>query len=333
MIKHAIQNNKLTSWYTSYKKGFFCSLLIAFSASFMASHYGGAVMLYALLLGIAFHFLYEDSSCKKGIEFASNTVLKIGIALLGLRISFSQITQLGILPVCIIGIAIGLTIALGVFLSKKTGFSSSFGVLIGGAVAICGASAAVAIASLLPKTAHLKRDVIMTVAIITSLSTLAMISYPIIVSLSEFDTFETAFFLGGTIHDVAQVIGAGYMLSNEVGQTAVIVKLVRITFLTPVMLLVGLAYRNQEASKKVMIPFFLIMFFICVGVANLNVLPQEVIQFTEGISRWCIVIAISALGLKTSLKELSVAGFRPLCLIAILTVSLAILIWSFCFIL
>ncbi len=315
---------------TQFKKGLFCSVLIAFSASFISNHYGGPVMLYALLFGMAFHFLYEDKQCVAGINLASQTILKIGIALLGVRISFSQIVHLGLFPVCIIGLGILTTLLFGVMLAKKLGYSTHLGMLTGGAVAICGASAAMAIAAILPQTKQAKRDLLMTVVVITSFSTLAMIVYPIIVSAVGLTDSQIALFLGGTIHDVAQVIGAGYMVSDSVGETAVIVKLVRITFLTPVMLCFGLICQQENTSSKLHVPLFLILFFVFVGLVNINLIPIPLVLFFQSVSSWCILIAISALGLKTSLKELSVVGFKPLFLIGFQTLWLALFILGVC---
>ena len=326
-IKSLLQKtNKLTAL----RKGFFCSVLIAFSASFISGHYGGPVMLYALLFGMAFHFLYEDKSCVAGIDLASQTVLKIGIALLGVRISFTQIVHLGLFPVCVVGLGILTTILLGVVLAKKFGYSKHLGMLTGGAVAICGVSAAMAIAAILPQTKQAKRDLLMTVAVITSLSTLAMIVYPLIVSIFNLNNSQAALFLGGTIHDVAQVIGAGYMLSDVVGETSIIVKLVRITFLTPVMLCIGLVCQQEKTSSKVHVPLFLILFFVFVGLVNMNLIPMPLVLFFQSVSRWCILIAISALGMKTSLKELSIVGFKPLFLMGAQTIWLALFILGSC---
>ncbi|RAP31376.1 putative sulfate exporter family transporter [Candidatus Marinamargulisbacteria bacterium SCGC AG-414-C22] len=306
-----------------FRKGFFCACLIAFSASFIAEHYGGPVMLYALLFGMAFHFLYDSEPCRDGINFAAQDVLRVGIALLGVRISLSHVMHLGWGPIFMIACGIATTILLGVFIARKLGYSHQLGMLTGGSVAICGASAAMAIAAVLPQSKETQRNVLMTVVVITSFSTLAMILYPAIVVVCGLTDSQAAFFLGGTIHDVAQVIGAGYMVSESVGDMSVVVKLLRVAFLTPVILCFSFMFTKQSSGPKFHCPLFLILFFVFVVLVNSHMIPVYVATFMQTASRWCILIALSALGLKTSLKELVVVGWKPLLLIGIQTIWLA----------
>jgi uncharacterized membrane protein YadS len=127
-------------------------LLIMLAATFLSEHYGGPQLLYALLFGLAFHFLYQDARCRPGIEFCARTLLRIGVALLGARITLAQIGQLGIGPLATAVIAIASAIALGAWLARRLGLSTDFGLLCGAAVSICGASAALAVAAVMPKT-------------------------------------------------------------------------------------------------------------------------------------------------------------------------------------
>ena len=182
-------------------------MTIALAATWLSQHYGAPVMLFALLFGMAFHFLHDDARCVAGIEFASKAVLRVGVALLGAKITAAQILGLGMTPIVTVVAAVATTIALGFGLSKLLGQSRAFGVLSGGAVAICGASAALAIASILPRRADSERETIVTVVTVTALSTVAMIVYPVIASLAGLNHAQAGFFLGGTIHDVAQVVG------------------------------------------------------------------------------------------------------------------------------
>ena len=195
--------------------GVLMSLTVAFAAKFISEHYGAPVMLIALLIGMAFNFLVEDGGvCVSGIEFSSKVVLRFGVALLGLGITVQQIASTGseVLLITLCGVA--LTITMGLALSRFLGRGTRFGLLIGGAVAICGASAALAISSVLPKGESLERDTIFTVIGVTALSTLAMIVYPIIANAMDLSEIATGVFFGATIHDVAQVVGAGYSVSD-----------------------------------------------------------------------------------------------------------------------
>src|SRR5215471_8556084 len=141
---------------------------IGLAATWLGQQYKSPVMLFALLIGMAFHFLHEDSRCTAGIEFASKNVLRVGVALLGARITAEQIFSLGLMPLATVLAATGSTIVLGGLLARRFGLSRRFGVLSGGAVGICGASAALAISSVLPSSPERERDTIVTVVTVTA---------------------------------------------------------------------------------------------------------------------------------------------------------------------
>ncbi len=161
-------------------------------------------------------------------------MLRFGVALLGLRITIGQIAALGWGPVGIVVVSVILTIAVSMLLAKLMGFQSLFGLLSGGATAICGASAALALAAALPGHPLKERATLFTVVGVSVLSTLSMIVYPMIAHALGLDSRAAGVFLGATIHDVAQVVGAGYSMSRETGDIATFVKLMRVAMLVPV---------------------------------------------------------------------------------------------------
>ena len=144
------------------------------------------------------------------------------MALLGARITVDQIGGLGWYTGALIVGGVVATIVIGSALARLLGLSSRIGILTGGATAICGASAAIAIAAVLPRDEKSERELIFTIAGVTALSTIAMILYPLIVGWAGLDPHQAGIFLGGTIHDVAQVVGAGYSISPDVGDYAVL---------------------------------------------------------------------------------------------------------------
>lgn len=315
--------------------GLLAAATIAMAATFLSEHYGGPVMLFALLLGIAFQFLFQEGRCAPGIELASRNVLRIGVALLGARITADQIISLGVSPMIAIIAAVLLTVLFGGLAGRALGLGGKFGVLSGGAVAICGASAALAISSILPKDECTERDTIFTVIAVTTLSTVAMIVYPLIVSLLNLDTVESGFFLGGTIHDVAQVVGAGYSVSEQTGDIATFTKLLRVAMLLPVVLALSVLFRARTApgETRARLPFqgFLFAFAGLVTINSVGAIPEPLRLGMVEISRWCLAIAISALGMKTSLQALAQVGLRPIALIVAQTVFLALLILGLIF--
>jgi len=308
--------------------GVLTSLTVAFAAKFISEHYGAPVMLMALLIGMAFNFLVEDGgTCVAGVEFSSKVLLRIGVALLGLGITVQQIASTGseVLLITLSGVA--LTITLGLLLARTLGRSTGVGLLIGGAVAICGASAALAISSVLPKSETLERDTIFTVIGVTALSTLAMIIYPLIADALHLSEVATGVFFGATIHDVAQVVGAGYSVSDLAGETATFVKLLRVALLMPLVVALSLVFsgsREPGARCSLPIPFFVIGFALLVIAGSYDFVPVEVKDGLLSFSRWCLVVAIAALGMKTSLGKLGDVGGSAIVLICALTGILAV---------
>jgi uncharacterized integral membrane protein (TIGR00698 family) len=319
----------------SYFPGVLASVIIAIAATFLSEHYGGPVMLFALLLGMAFYFMSQEGRCVAGIELASKSILRIAVGLLGAQITIAEIMKLGLAPVLTAVGAVILTILFGVLAARVMGLSRPFGVLTAGAVAICGASAALAISSVLPKGENHERDTVFTVIGVTALSTIAMVLYPVIIAFFHLDHAAVGVFLGGTIHDVAQVVGAGFSVSEATGHVATFTKLLRVAMLLPVVLLLSYLFRAHHVDKAGrQLPGFLIAFAALVVLNSLGVIPESVLAILKNISRWCLITAIAALGMKTSLKAMADVGGRAIALIVAETVFLAILVlvivvWKF----
>ncbi len=310
-----------------YAPGILVSVIIAIAATFLSDHYGGPVMLFALLLGMAFYFLSQEGRCVAGIELASKRILRIAVGLLGAQITIGQIMQLGITPVVMVVVAVVLTLGFGVVTARAFGLSRPFGLLTAGAVSICGASAALAISSVLPKGESHERDTVFTVIGVTTLSTLAMIIYPMIISLFHLDHAAIGIFLGGTIHDVAQVVGAGFSVSDETGNVATFTKLLRVAMLVPVVMSLTYVFRAHNVSAAGRrLPGFLVVFVLLVLINSTGLIPPLILDALKSISRWCLVTAIAALGMKTSLKAMAAVGWKSIALIVAETVFLAVLV-------
>lgn len=305
---------------------------IAIAATWLSQHYATPVMLFALLLGMAFHFLHESPRCMAGIEFSSRTILRLGVALLGVRVTLSDIASLGVGPIVVVACGVVTTIGIGVVLARALGLRGWFGVLSGGAVAICGASAALAIASVLPEKSKHDGDTILTVVTVTALSTVAMVLYPTLITSLGFDHVHSGIFLGGTIHDVAQVVGAGYSVSSETGDVATYVKLLRVAMLLPVVLGISAAVARSGAGTsvaKVRLPTFLLGFAALMVANSLMPFPPLALDAIGEVSRWCLVTAIAALGIKTSFQAVFAVGWRPVGLMVAETVWIAAIVLGF----
>ena len=313
----------------AYYPGFISAAMVGLAATFLARNYNAPVMLFALLIGMAFNFLHEDGRCKQGIDFASRTVLRLGVALLGLRITFTQISTLGLVPIITVIAGVATTSLFGLWLGRRLGLGAYFGLLSGGAVAICGASAALAISTSLPRYETKERDTALTVVGVTTLSTIAMILYPLVVSLLQLNATEAGVFIGGTIHDVAQVVGAGYMVSQETGDVSTYVKLLRVAALVPVVVLISLLMSEGAGTGdriRRAFPMFLVGFCALVIFNSVLSIPAQVTSAATTLSSYCLVTAISALGMKTSFRSLVEVGWRPVGMMVAETLWIALLV-------
>lgn len=160
--------------------GMLACAVVGAAAGFLSEHYRAPVMLFALLLGMAMNFLSTDGPCRAGIEFTARQVLRIGIALLGLRITVGQVANLGWGPVLLVLTCVIVTIGVSMAAAKLMGFNMLFGLLSGGATAICGASAALALSAALPAHPQKDRATLFTVIVVSALSTVAMVLYPMV---------------------------------------------------------------------------------------------------------------------------------------------------------
>lgn len=314
--------------------GVLVATVIALAAKFISEHYGAPSMLMALLLGIAFHFLSLDGRCQDGIALSSKTILRWGIVLLGARISVDLLLNLGVELVLMVVAGVILTISFSLLAAKLLGCNWKFALLTGGSVAICGASAAMAIAAVLPKDDDSERNLIFTILGVTVLSTVAMIVYPFISSYLRFNDLAAGVFIGGSIHDVAQVVGAGFSISNEAGETATLIKLFRVAMLAPVVLVFSLYVRSQANvtsstdKKPPLMPIFVVGFLVLAAINSFGFIPTVVSGFLAETSRWFLLISIAAVGMKTSLKSIFDVGRDSIILIVAATLFIGIFIVS-----
>ncbi len=226
-----------------------------------------------------------------------------------------------------------LTILISVVLARLLGFGWMFGMLTGGATAICGASAALALSVALPANEKKERATLFTVIGVSALSTLAMILYPMIARSLGLDPAAAGIFLGGTIHDVAQVVGAGYSMSTETGDTATVIKLMRVAMLVPVILCASLITRASsqvaDVQKPPLLPGFAVAFVLLAAINSTGWLPPALPALGSDLSQVCLVTAIAALGMKTRLQELANVGLRPILLMVLESALLVGLVIGF----
>ena len=277
-------------------------------------------MVTALIIGIALNPIAARPSTNPGTKFCVHTVLRWAVALMGLRIGLSDIAVLGAPAAILIIAAMAITIVSGFLFARWYGQTPEFGALVGVGTGVCGASATLAVSTVLPNYPGKQADIAFTVVAVNAFATLAMVIYPPICIVLDFDPQITGIMLGGTIHDVAQVAGAGYAISSAVGNAAIIVKLFRVFLLLPIVLCVGSYFNRRgglQAEARVAVPLFAIVFLIlCALNSTISMFPSVVPEYSEArdllvsASNWGLLLAIGALGLSTSVKQVLGLGWR-----------------------
>jgi uncharacterized membrane protein YadS len=299
--------------------------VIAAAATFLAEHYHTPVMLFALLIGIAMNFLSEQSACVPGIAVSARTLLRWGVALLGLRITVGDIAALGWQPAAMVVLSVGLTIGLSIVGARLMGFRTGFGVLSGGATAICGGSAALALAAAMPAHPLKDRALSFTLIGISTLSNIALIVYPVIARMLDLSPTHAGIFLGGTIHDGAgrwrrlQHVDLGGRhgdgrQADARGDAAAghradggADELARI---------------EGRRGAPPLLPWFIVVFAALVLANSMGWIPQPIVKAGVSLSGWCLVVAIAAVGVKTQVKDLVTVGIKPVILMVGETVLL-----------
>lgn len=277
-------------------------------------------MVIALFIGIVLNPVARRPLFQPGIVFCLKTLLRWAVALLGLRVALGEIAALGFATATLVIAAMLATVAAGFLFARWFGQEPGYGALAGAGTAVCGASATLATSIVVPDYKGKAADVAFVVIAVNALSTAAMVLYPLICAALGFDEQATGIMLGATIHDVAQVVGAGYAVSEPVGNTAVIVKLFRVLLLLPVVLAIGWFFaRRAIATDAAQIPFpmFALAFVLLCAINSIasaipTIAPVYLLfkaPLVEA-STWGLLIAIGALGLGTSLPAIAALGWR-----------------------
>ena len=306
-------------------------LLIAVASQFLATNYGAPVLVFALLLGMAMNFLYRQEHTRAGVDLCATQVLRAGVGLLGAGIAVSDIAAIGVSGLGVLLGGMAVTIALGPVLAKMLGLNLDFGLLSSGAVAICGVSAALTLSSVMPKSEEQSKFTLLTVIMVTTIGAIAMVLYPIIVQTLELTPQQAGYFLGGAIHDVSHVAGAGFALSEAVGVEAMTVKMVRVAMLIPIAWCFLMLFNRSTGSTQSLRPPGFLLVFIALSVVNsLRYIPVNWSATLTELSKLSFLLAIVALGIKTELSGLVAHGWRPVALVLLQSVLLGgtMLLWA-----
>lgn len=289
----------------------------------------GSAVVWGLLLGLGAASLAPPATAfLPGIGFAAKHLMRAGVALLGFQISAATLQVLDIEAVMMLAANVVLILLAGWMLGSLLGLSRNLSLVSASAVAICGASAAAAFAIVLLRNDADKRDVACTIGAVSILSSIALLAYPPLLTLLRLDAANGGILLGGTIHEVAHAVAAGYAVDPATGEVATVAKLLRVAMLAPAALLISmLRVQGEEPSTapKAAVPLppaFLIAFILFAALTIAGPVPHAVVAVAAPLSRFLLVMAVAAIGLTLPWRAIKSFGWRPLALLLLLSLLL-----------
>lgn len=310
-----------------YFPGAFATAIAALAAAWLADHYGAPLVLMGLLIGLAMSFLSQDKRTHAGLDLMSQTALRIGIVLVGARITAEQLVELGPLPFALLVVIMLAVILITVASARLFRQDSHAALLAGGATAICGASAALALYSLIGDKRVDQARFTLTLVGITVASALAMSLYPILAAEIGLTDTQAGFLIGASIHDVAQAIGGGFSFSPQAGEVATIVKLTRVALLAPMLMLVamwlGRAGDAPAGKRKIplRLPWFITGFLLIAAINSIVAIPKPVQAAAATGAQALLLLAIVATAMKARLALLLDQGWRSFAPIIVATLT------------
>jgi uncharacterized integral membrane protein (TIGR00698 family) len=287
------------------------------AAAWMSQNYGVPVILAGLLIGLALNFTAGDARTHDGLDWVSRHGLRAGIVLLGFQVTAMQVAGMGAVPFLGLAAVMAAALLAALAAARVTGQSPAIGLLGGGATAICGASAALALYGVIGRERVDQTQFTLTLVILAAASAVALVTYPMLARVLEFTDAQAGFLTGAAIHDVAQSIGAGLAVSDAAGAQATVVKLTRVALLAPLVTLAALWIARVQplgggasTTRVPLLPGFILAFLALVGVNSLVTLPPALAAHALTISKTLLLLAVTATAMRTRTDLLLGLGWR-----------------------
>ena len=286
----------------------------------------GATLI-ALLLGMLLNpIVMRTDSYDSGINWTSKYVLRAGIILAGITLSFSQVIEAGKYALVLMVFTLATAFGVGYLCKKVFKINWKLASLLSISTAICGGTA---VATLGP-TIHAKnRDIAYAISATFLFDLLTVIAFPWIGQWLGLSDTSYGLWIGTAVNDTSSVVAAGYAFSDAAGILATIVKLTRTLFIVPIVLIFSWIYAKKEtpsqSAEKVTIknifPWFILGFLVVVGIRSTGVLPETTVDIVAFLSKFFLSMALAAIGLKTSFKEIAGVGIKPMVAGVVIDVS------------
>lgn len=297
------------------------SVVITVTAYFISMLIPNGILgetLIALILGMFLNpFLSQFKKFDKGIHWISKTVLRAGIIMAGITLSFTQVFAAGKYALILMVFTLATSFGVGYLCHRIFKIGWKLSSLLSVSTAICGGTA---VATLGPTIRAKDRDIAYAISATFVFDIITVIAFPWIGRLLDMSNTGYGLWVGTAVNDTSSVVAAGYAFSDAAGSLATIVKLTRTLFIVPIVLVFSWVYTRIESSthttEKVKIssifPWFILGFLAVVGLRSVNIIPYSIVVRMSHISKFFLSMALASIGLKTSLKEVAGVGIKPM---------------------
>ncbi len=293
------------------------------------------IALISLLLGMLLNpVISKYKLFGQGINWTSNRMLRIGIILTGITLSFSQVFQAGKYALILMLFTLTTAYGVGYICRKIFKINWKLSNLLSTSTAICGGTA---VATLGPVIEADDREIAYALSATFIFDLLTVIAFPWIGKLIGLSDTSYGLWIGTAVNDTSSVVAAGYAFSDAAGALATIVKLTRTLFIVPIVLIFSWIhtkkkmqisrFQKQEKIKVSKIfPWFILGFLAVVGIRSSGLIPQPAVSTITDLAKFFLPTALGAIGLKTSFKEVAGVGVKPM--VAGVVIDVAVVIVS-----
>ena len=324
--------------------GLLLSLAIAIIAMMLNQyvHLIGASV-FALLLGMFINFFMKDTKkYKDGITFTSKKLLKVAIVLLGTSLSVSQIIHVGKYSLVVMVFTLAAAFGFGYFIGKIFNMNWKLSSLISAGTGICGGTAVATLSQVIDAD---DSDVAYAISATFIFDVIMVILFPIMGAALGLSDMAFGLWAGTAVNDTSSVVAAGYAYSDAAGDFATIVKLTRTLSIIPVVL--AFSYLNEKLKlknddganlthKKVnlkkIFPWFILLFLGAALLNSIGLIPATLSSSLAKLSKFLMVMALAAIGLKTDIRDVKKSGPLPMLhgfLISTIVVIVALMVQVF----
>lgn len=296
------------------------SVIAMFLSSLIPGDIIGATVM-ALLVGMALNPLFNKyEQFDSGVSFTGKMILRLGIILMGVNMNFSEVLSVGKYSLFVMIFTMGTAFGAGNLIGKLFGMNWKLTNLLSVSTAICGGSAVAAVGPVIKAKGE---DIAYAISSTFIFDVLTVVVIPWIGMALGMSHMGYGLWVGTAVNDTSSVVAAGYAFSELAGNTAVIVKLTRTLFIIPCVLIYSVITERVEAKSiagqrrtsvniNKIFPYFIIMFLVVVLLRSTSVIPEALVPGLSKSSKFCMVMALSAIGLKTSYGDMKNIGFKPM---------------------